>query len=85
MQWRGERYIAVNIPASLLVALSRHEGVGKIRKIPMPLLPRDSGEGIGSAAFEAHSWNGVSAWHSAGYRGQGVKIGVIDGGFEGFV
>ena len=85
VQWRGKRYIAASIPVSLLVALSRLEGVGKIRELRKPHLPRNGGEGRGSAASEAHSWNGVSAWHSAGYRGQGVKIGVIDAGFEGFV
>ena len=28
--------------------------------------------------------HGALAWHDAGYRGQGVKIGIIDHGFEGF-
>jgi uncharacterized repeat protein (TIGR01451 family) len=25
-----------------------------------------------------------SAWHAAGYTGSGVKVGIIDGGFEGY-
>ena len=85
VQWRGERYIAAHIPVGLLVSVSRLEGVGKIRELPAPILPQEVSERGDSAASEAHSWNGVSAWHSAGYRGQGVKIGVIDAGFEGFV
>ena len=28
--------------------------------------------------------HGSDAWHDAGYRGQGVKIGIIDSGFEQF-
>ena len=27
--------------------------------------------------------HGVTAWHEAGYTGEGVKVGVIDAGFEG--
>ena len=26
----------------------------------------------------------VPTWHDAGFTGQGVKIGIIDYGFEGF-
>ena len=28
--------------------------------------------------------HGAPAWHQAGFKGAGVKIGVIDGGFEDF-
>ena len=28
--------------------------------------------------------HGASAWHSAGYTGKGIKVGIIDTGFEGF-
>ena len=28
--------------------------------------------------------HGANAWHSAGYKGAGVKIGIIDGGFDNF-
>src|SRR4051794_24761099 len=27
---------------------------------------------------------GVDAWHAAGYRGQGVKVAVLDSGFRGY-
>src|SRR5262249_42389946 len=27
---------------------------------------------------------GVPAWHAAGYRGQGVKVAVLDSGFRGY-
>ncbi|MCY4416323.1 MAG: S8 family serine peptidase [Chloroflexi bacterium] len=28
--------------------------------------------------------HGADVWHNAGYGGSGVKVGIIDGGFEGF-
>ena len=33
-----------------------------------------------SSAIAAH---GAGAWHEAGFKGEGVKIGIIDFGFEG--
>src|SRR5262245_31160883 len=27
---------------------------------------------------------GVSRWHEAGYRGQGVKVAMLDSGFRGY-
>ncbi len=33
-----------------------------------------------SSAIAAH---GADAWHEAGFKGEGVKIGIIDFGFEG--
>ncbi|MDZ7261349.1 MAG: S8 family serine peptidase, partial [candidate division KSB1 bacterium] len=35
------------------------------------------------AISEGVSLSGASAWHTAGYKGQGVKVAVIDEGFEG--
>ena len=29
-------------------------------------------------------WHGADAWHIAGYNGKGIRIGVIDGDFDGF-
>ena len=33
---------------------------------------------------EGAAAHGAPAWHAAGIKGQGVKIGIIDTGFEGF-
>ncbi len=29
-------------------------------------------------------WHGAEAWHQLGYKGEGIKVGVIDTGFYGF-
>ena len=28
-------------------------------------------------------WHGAKAWHEAGYKGRGIKVGIIDAGFDG--
>ncbi len=38
----------------------------------------------GAVVSEGAAVHGALPWHEAGYRGQGVKIGIIDYGFEGF-
>lgn len=37
----------------------------------------------GTVTSEAVAYTNASAWHTAGYTGDGVKIGVIDYGFDG--
>ena len=32
----------------------------------------------------AAKWHGADSWHKAGYTGKGIKVGVIDRGFERF-
>ena len=73
----GVDYIEAYIPVSLLSAASQQEGVISIRAI-IPAQPNQSA--VVSEGVAAH---GASAWHDDGYKGQGVKIGVIDD-FEGF-
>ena len=74
----GTDYIEAYIPVSLLVEASEREGVFSIRTI-IPPHP-DQGT-IVSGGVAAH---GVPSWHAAGYKGSGVKIGVIDLSFKGF-
>ena len=74
----GADYIEAYIPVHLLPAASTQPGVISIRTI-IPPQP-DQGP-IVSEGAAAH---GASAWHQAGFRGEGVKIGVIDSGFDGF-
>ena len=74
----GTDYIEAYIPVSLLAEASEREGVLSIRTI-IPPQP-DQGT-IVSGGVAAH---GVPSWHAAGYKGRGVKIGVIDASFEGF-
>ena len=28
-------------------------------------------------------WHGAKAWHEAGFKGRGIKVGIIDAGFDG--
>ena len=74
----GADYIEAYVPVSLLPGASMREGVASIRTI-IPPQPDQS-----TLASEAASVHGALAWHDAGIRGQGVKIGIIDLGFRDF-
>ncbi|MYC07322.1 MAG: S8 family serine peptidase [Chloroflexi bacterium] len=74
----GVDYIEAYIPVSLLPEASQQDGVISIRTI-VPPQPAQ-----GTVVSEGAAAHGAPAWHAAGIRGQGVKIGVIDTGFEGF-
>ena len=77
----GGDYIEAYVPVSLLAEASEQGGVISIRTI----VPAQPAQGtVVSGSVTVH---GATAWHSAGYKGQGVKVGVIDigsGGFSGF-
>ena len=73
----GSDFIEAYVPVKLLPAVSEQEGVVSIRTI----IPRQRSQGtVVSEGVAAHA---VPAWHTAGYKGQGVKIGIIDD-FQGF-
>ena len=74
----GIDYIEAYVPVSLLSQASAQEGVFTIRTIVPPQTTQ------GAVVSEGAALHGALAWHDAGYRGQGVKIGIIDFGFEGF-
>ena len=74
----GADYIEAYIPVSLLVEASEREGVLSVRAIVPPHPDQGS---VVSGGVAAH---GVPSWHAAGFKGRGVKIGVIDLSFEGF-
>ena len=74
----GENYIEAYVPATLLGSLSEQDGVERVREI----IPPESTHGnYTSEGVAAHL---ATAWHDKGYRGQGIKVGIIDNGFEGF-
>ena len=73
-----ERFIEAEVPVSLLARASRQAGVIKVKPIVSPQPTQLGVRGQGAAA------HGARASHSAGYRGQGVKVGIIDTGFQGF-
>ena len=73
----GEDYVEAYVPVPLLGAASRRPGVLRVQAMvpPRPFFGPIVSEGV--AVHKA------LAWHSAGFKGQGVKVGVIDGGFDG--
>lgn len=74
----GLDYIEAYIPVTLLAEASQQEGVISVRTI----IPPQPAQGV--VVSEGVAAHGAPAWHNAGYKGQGVKIGIIDVGFEGF-
>ncbi len=74
----GSDYIEAYIPVSLLAEASEREGVASIRSIVPPKPEQGT---VVSGGVAAH---GVPSWHAAGFKGRGVKIGVIDASFKGF-
>ena len=73
-----EHFIEAEVPVSLLAEASQQPGVIRV----IPITPNQPAQGtIGGQGATAH---GADAWHDAGFKGQGVKIGVIDVGFAGF-
>jgi subtilisin family serine protease len=64
------------VPVAVLHQLASHESIRLLRR-PLsldPLAVVSEGVGVG----------GVAPWRSAGYTGAGVKIAVIDTGFQGY-
>lgn len=76
----GEDYIEAHVPPSQLGAASEQPGVLRVDTVVPPRSQQTQiriiSQGVGL--------HGADAWHNAGYRGNGVKVGVIDSGFEGF-
>ena len=74
----GTDYIEAYVPVSLLPEASTQEGVISVQTI---IPPQPAQGAVVSEGAEVH---GATAWHDAGLKGQGVKIGIIDAGFLGF-
>ena len=74
----GADYIEAYLPVSLLPEASEQEGVINISTI-IPPQPAQ-----GAVVSEGATVHGATAWHDAGLKGQGVRIGIIDNGFQGF-
>ena len=76
----GEDYIEAHVPPLMLQAASELPGVLRVDTV-IPPRRLQSQTRVISQGVGLH---GADAWHSAGYQGNGVKVGVIDSGFEGF-
>ena len=67
-----DNYIEAYVPPTALARLAQTPGVSWVRELARPM--RASGS-VTSSGVASHL---ASAWHDAGIKGQGVKIGVID-------
>lgn len=72
------RHLQVWLPVEALAPLAEREDVWMIQR-PALVEPLE-----GSVLSEGVAASGANAWHSATWRGQGVRIGIIDVGFEGY-
>ena len=70
-------FIGADVPVSLLASASRQAGVEWMHAAVPP-------KERGGSALSGVQPNGHEAWHRGGVKGEGVKIGVISLGFEGF-
>ena len=74
----GEDYIEAYVPVPLLGELSTQTGVVRVREI---ILPEPEYGSFTSQGVQTHF---SAAWNQAGITGQGIKVGIIDNGFNGF-
>ena len=72
---QSKSLMRVSVPASSLLAVSELPGVRFVRRPHRPRSQVTISEGV--------SRIGALANHSAGVKGQGVQVAVIDGGFKG--
>ncbi|MFO7743462.1 MAG: S8 family serine peptidase [Anaerolineae bacterium] len=70
------------LPIDKLEVVAAHDDIHLIRRPAEAILLEV--ERTGSQTTEGLTVINGEAWHGAGYRGAGVKIGVIDGGFLGY-
>ena len=74
----GEDYVSAWVPVSVLGEASELPGV----RLVLPIVPAVPAQGsIGGEGVIAHK---ATSWHQKGFKGKGVKIGILDVGFEGF-
>ena len=76
----GEDYIEALVPPALLPAASERPGVRRVDTV----IPPEPAQSQGSTVSQGVALHQADKWHRLGYRGRGIKVGVIDIGFEGF-
>ena len=76
----GEDYIEAFIPILLLPQISEQPGILRVEAV----IPAESFQGATGIAGNGPVAHSSPAWNQAGYTGQGIKVGIIDGGFEHF-
>ena len=71
-------FIGAEVPVNLLASVSQQEGVTWMQA----MIPPRVAESDGNAGPVGE--HGADVWHAAGLTGEGVKIGIIHHGYEGF-
>ncbi|RIK48339.1 MAG: hypothetical protein DCC57_13510 [Chloroflexi bacterium] len=66
------------LPVQALTPLAEHPAIARIRQPAVQSLSQGAVRSEGGEALN------VAAWHAAGIRGAGVKVGIIDGGYMGY-
>ena len=74
----GEDYIEAYVPVTLLGQVSDLPGVIRVREI---VPPQPAYGNVVSRGVDLHL---ADDWREAGYTGEGVKVGIIDLGYEGY-
>ena len=80
VRYSGEGYIEAYVPVALLGPASEQPGVLRISEV-VPPQPTQESPPTDSQGLRVH---GAESWHTAGYTGDGVKVGILDLGFSGF-
>ena len=76
----GVDYIEAHVPPDALGVASEQPGVLRVDTV----IPPRRQQSQTRAVSQGVGLHGADAWHVAGYQGAGVKVGIIDRGFEGF-
>ena len=74
-------YIEAYVPVLLLAETSEQPGVIRLR----PIQPPEESQGGSGIPGNGPAVHGSTAWNQAGYTGSGIKLGVIDSGFDGLM
>lgn len=68
--------IEARVPATSLAALARSSAVSVVRRPARPVADSVPGQGV--------TTTGAAAWHRAGVHGEGVKVAIVDLGFQDY-
>lgn len=81
-------YVVAQVPVSLLIRLSQLQDVTNVGdRIPTEIekeAPTGSAATPASTPSDAVKWHRADSWHNAGFKGQGIKIGIIDTNCDSF-
>ena len=78
----SEGLVQAWVPLQAVTLLATLPGVQFVRQPDVAHL--HSLSSLSSAHTEALSAMGATSWHDAGYRGEGVRVGIIDLGYTGY-